>query len=72
MPLRSFGGPLLAAVAMALVGVGVPLPAIPAGALALLTYAGVLGAFEYALFPDDVRSYLRSLPRLGRARLTVR
>ena len=71
MPLRSFGGPLLAAVAMALVGVGVPLPAIPAGALALLTYAGVLGAFEWALFPDDVRSYLRSLPRLGRARLAA-
>jgi O-antigen/teichoic acid export membrane protein len=72
MALRSFLGPLLAAVSMALVGLAVPLPAIPAGAIALLTYAGVFIAFEQILFPEDLRSYLRALPRLGRARLLVR
>ena len=69
---RSFTGPLLAAVAMALVALGVPLPVIPAGAFALLVYAALLAAFERLVFPDDVGSYLRALPRSWRARLARR
>jgi O-antigen/teichoic acid export membrane protein len=72
MLVRSFAGPLLAAVTMALVGLALPLPAIFAGALALLAYAAVFAVFEYGLFPDDMRSYLRSLPLPGRARFAER
>lgn len=71
-PVRAFAGPLLAASAMALVALLVPLPAIPSGGLALLVYAAVFAAFEYGVFRDDIGSYLRALPRLGRIRLAER
>ena len=47
---------LLAGAALVAVALLVPLPAIAAGALALLAYAGVLVAFEWAAHRDDVRT----------------
>jgi O-antigen/teichoic acid export membrane protein len=66
---RSFTGPLLAGAGMAFVGFALPLPAIPAGVLAVLVFYAALAAFELAFNRDDVRSYLRALPAAVRLRL---
>jgi O-antigen/teichoic acid export membrane protein len=65
-PLRAFTAPVLAGAALVAVAVLVPLPAIPAGALALLAYAAVWAAIELSLHRDDVNSYLRALPLPGK------
>src|SRR6478735_10262343 len=63
---RAFGGPIVAGAALVAVALLVPLPAIPAGALALIAYAGVLIAFEWAFHREDVQSYLSALPTVRR------
>jgi O-antigen/teichoic acid export membrane protein len=59
---RAFSGPVVAGAALVAVALLVPLPAIPAGALALIAYAGVLIAFEWSLHREDVLSYVNALP----------
>ncbi len=59
---RAFLGPLIAGAVLVAVAVLVPLPAVPAAALALVAYAGVLIAFEWTVHREDVESYLSALP----------
>jgi len=59
---RAFSGPVVAGAALVAVALLVPLPAIPAGVLALLAYAGVLIGFEYTVHREDFMTYLRALP----------
>lgn len=65
---RAFTGPLLASVVLVAVALALPLPAIPAGFLALVAYAAVLAAIELGLHRDDVHAYWRALPLPSRQR----
>jgi O-antigen/teichoic acid export membrane protein len=59
---RSFAGPVVAAGAMTLCALVVPLPLVPAVALALLVYGLVLLAVERLLFGDDLMVFAGLLP----------
>ena len=59
---RAFSGAAISGVVLVAVALLVPLPAIPAAALALIAYAGVLIAFEWMVHREDVDSYLSALP----------
>lgn len=65
-PVRAFTAPVVAGAALVLVAVFTPLPAIPAGLLALIAYAAVWAAIELTLHRDDVHTYLRALPLPGK------
>jgi O-antigen/teichoic acid export membrane protein len=69
---RAFAGPALAGVALVVAALALPLPPVPAAALALIAYGGVLAAVELGVHRDDVRSYGRALPAPVRARLALR
>lgn len=59
---RAFGAALAAGVVLAAVALLAPVPAIPAIALSLIAYAGVLFAIEWAAHRDDVMTFARALP----------
>lgn len=61
-PFRAFTAPVLAGAVLVAVALLTPLPAIPAGALALIAYAIVWAAIELTLHREDVNAYLRALP----------
>ncbi len=69
---RAFSGPILAGAAMAAVAVALPIPAIPAGIIAVAVFYALLAVFELTLHRDDVRSYVRALPAPLRVRFAVR
>jgi O-antigen/teichoic acid export membrane protein len=60
---RAFVGPALAGAALVAVALLVPLPAVFAGACALVFYAAVLGAFEFGAHREDVFAYVRAVGR---------
>lgn len=61
-PVRAFAAPVTGAAVLVAVALLVPLPAIPAGLLALLAYAAVWCAIELPFHREDVQTYLRALP----------
>jgi O-antigen/teichoic acid export membrane protein len=65
---RAFGGPVLAAVALAAVGTTIPASVLVRAPLALAAYAATLALFELALFNDDVTAVLRASPVRLRSR----
>ncbi len=60
-PLRAFGGPLLAALAMAAVAAAVPGPLALRAASALVAYLVVLVGFERAVFVDDTKAIWKAV-----------